>query len=351
MINMLLALLVAVSVAVPGLRSPAAADGARVPSVDDLLNLKTLGGAQVSPDGKWVAYTVTDTDWKQDAFVTQIWLAHVPPGRTFQLTRGDKSCAEPAVVARRRRGSAFTSAARGDKTPDLRHPPGRRRGDPADQGRERRRRLRLVAGRQARSPSRRATRRRRTSRRARTTWATSRSCAASTRHQHLWTVDVAEALNAPAAGNRADEGQGLHGRRRSPGRPTATRIAFSATINPDLIQGGTSDIYVLDLAERRREEDRRPARARQLARAGRPTAGSIVFSSAMGEPEVLPRATAGWPSCPRRAARRGRSPTRFDEKPDARRLERRTASTSARRRRRPSHLFRRRSGDAARSRG
>ena len=31
----------------------------RVPTVDDLLNAKSLGGAQISPDGKWVAYTVT----------------------------------------------------------------------------------------------------------------------------------------------------------------------------------------------------------------------------------------------------------------------------------------------------
>src|SRR6266566_871979 len=67
----------------------------RVPTVDDLLTIKSVGGAQISPDGKWVAYTVGWGDFKQDAFVTQIWLAETDTGRTFQLTRGDKSSTTP----------------------------------------------------------------------------------------------------------------------------------------------------------------------------------------------------------------------------------------------------------------
>src|SRR5262245_60264791 len=30
----------------------------RLPSIDDLLNVKSLFGTQISPDGKWIAYTV-----------------------------------------------------------------------------------------------------------------------------------------------------------------------------------------------------------------------------------------------------------------------------------------------------
>src|SRR5437016_13558735 len=67
----------------------------RVPTVDDLLTLKTVGGTQISPDGKWVAYTVGYGDFKQDAFVTQIWLANSENGKSFQLTRGDKSSTNP----------------------------------------------------------------------------------------------------------------------------------------------------------------------------------------------------------------------------------------------------------------
>src|SRR3989454_5934208 len=67
----------------------------RVPTVDDLLTIKSVGGTQISPDGKWVAYTVSNGDFKQDAFITQIWLAETGAGKTFQLTRGDKSSTNP----------------------------------------------------------------------------------------------------------------------------------------------------------------------------------------------------------------------------------------------------------------
>ena|SRR5437870_620348 len=59
----------------------------RVPTVDDLLTIKSVGGTQISPDGKLVAYTVGYGDFKQDAFITQIWLTD--SGKKFQLTRGE----------------------------------------------------------------------------------------------------------------------------------------------------------------------------------------------------------------------------------------------------------------------
>ena len=86
---------------------------------------------------------------------------------------------EPVVVARRRVARVHQFARRRQE-PDLRHPPGRRRGRPAHQRRERRRRLRVVARREADRLHVERPRRRRTSRRAATTWATSRSSAAST---------------------------------------------------------------------------------------------------------------------------------------------------------------------------
>src|ERR1051325_2233108 len=67
----------------------------RVPTLDDLLTLKTAGGTQISPDGKHIAYTVTYGDFKQDAFVTHIWLADTASGKSYQLTRGDKSATNP----------------------------------------------------------------------------------------------------------------------------------------------------------------------------------------------------------------------------------------------------------------
>ena len=92
-----------------------ASDGSRrAPTIDDLLAVKSIGGAQISPDGKWVAYTVTESDFKQDAYVTQIWVAEAATGRTFQLTRNDKSSGNPQWSPDGR-WLAFSSNRVGDK--------------------------------------------------------------------------------------------------------------------------------------------------------------------------------------------------------------------------------------------
>jgi len=59
----------------------AAAPARHVPTVDDLLNTSTLGAVQISPDGGRVAYTVTSANFKEDAFVSQIWVANAAKRR------------------------------------------------------------------------------------------------------------------------------------------------------------------------------------------------------------------------------------------------------------------------------
>src|SRR6266446_3791387 len=66
-----------------------------VPTVDDLLTIKSVAGTQISPDEKWIAYTVSYGDFKQDAFISQIWLVASDSGKSFQLTRGEKSSTNP----------------------------------------------------------------------------------------------------------------------------------------------------------------------------------------------------------------------------------------------------------------
>src|SRR5260370_6895145 len=65
------------------------------PSLEESLNLKTIAGARISPDGRFVAYRVRETDWKENAYVRQIWLVNVATGASFQLTRGKKSSDAP----------------------------------------------------------------------------------------------------------------------------------------------------------------------------------------------------------------------------------------------------------------
>src|SRR6267378_3601117 len=65
------------------------------PSLEESLSLKTIGGARISPDGRFIAYSVRETDWKENSYVRQIWLANVTTGASFQLTRGKKSSDAP----------------------------------------------------------------------------------------------------------------------------------------------------------------------------------------------------------------------------------------------------------------
>ena len=65
------------------------------PTVDQLLSLKRAGSPAISPDGRWVAYTVRETNWDDNAYDTQIWLADTRGGAPRQLTNSKKSSQSP----------------------------------------------------------------------------------------------------------------------------------------------------------------------------------------------------------------------------------------------------------------
>ena len=66
------------------------------PTVDQILSLKRAGSPEISPDGRWVAYTIRETNWDDNAYDTRIWLADAVSGATRQLTAGKKSSMSPA---------------------------------------------------------------------------------------------------------------------------------------------------------------------------------------------------------------------------------------------------------------
>ena len=66
------------------------------PTVDQILSLKRAGSPEISPDGRWVAYTVRETNWDDNAYETEIWLADTTTGATRQLTNAKKSSQSPA---------------------------------------------------------------------------------------------------------------------------------------------------------------------------------------------------------------------------------------------------------------
>src|SRR5216117_1452761 len=67
----------------------------RAITIDDYLGLKSVGTPQLSPDGKWVAYTVTEHSLKDNRGITRIWLADVASGSGRQLTAGPGSDRQP----------------------------------------------------------------------------------------------------------------------------------------------------------------------------------------------------------------------------------------------------------------
>jgi dipeptidyl aminopeptidase/acylaminoacyl peptidase len=74
----------------------AQAPAKQTPTVDQILSIKRAGSPAISPDAHYVAYTVRASNWDDNAFDTQIWIADATTGATRQLTNSKKSSQSPA---------------------------------------------------------------------------------------------------------------------------------------------------------------------------------------------------------------------------------------------------------------
>src|ERR1041385_2531792 len=63
-----------------------AAQGARSLTVDDFFALKSVGTPSLSPDGKYVAYSLAVPDLKKDRGATRIWMAPFAGGEAIPMT-------------------------------------------------------------------------------------------------------------------------------------------------------------------------------------------------------------------------------------------------------------------------
>jgi len=67
----------------------------RLLRIDDLANLAEVGDARVSPDGKWVAYTVTSMDLEADKQNSDIWMVSWDGSQNVRLTYAPESESSP----------------------------------------------------------------------------------------------------------------------------------------------------------------------------------------------------------------------------------------------------------------
>jgi dipeptidyl aminopeptidase/acylaminoacyl peptidase len=258
---------------------PATLAQSRVPTLDDLLTLKSAGGTQISPDGKWIAYTVSYGDFKQDAFVTQIWLANSDTGKSFQLTLGGKSSTSPRWSPNSR-WLAFLSDRVEDRNQIFLIDPS---GGEARQLTKSETAINSFAwsgdgktiAYTATEPTAKPLKDRKEY------YGDYEVVRGGYNYVHLWTLDVVEAMNSPMAGKQRTTRTDFSVNSFS-WAPDGSTIVFSATINPDLVQGLTSDIYLLKLGDgsvKKIVDQPGPDTGPRFSPDGR----QVVFSSVMGE--------------------------------------------------------------------
>jgi dipeptidyl aminopeptidase/acylaminoacyl peptidase len=67
----------------------------RAITIEDYIALKAVSDPQLSPDGKWVAYTVSTLSLQDNRNVARVWIAEGATGRSRELTGGPGSDRQP----------------------------------------------------------------------------------------------------------------------------------------------------------------------------------------------------------------------------------------------------------------
>ena len=226
------------------------------PTIDQLLSLHSVSRPRVAPDGRAVVYEVSETDWNENAYVNQLWLADAQSGRSVQLTRGKKS-AEDAQWSPDGKWIAFLTE---------RDMPSADKKDKKDEAKPDARQIWIIspAGGEAWVLTRHGAKIdsyawSHDGKRIAFTAPVPETKAHKDRKEkysdyvvfegdydqnQLWVVDVKDGVTADATQLTTDAKHNITGFDWS---PDGTSIAFTASANPFLADRTTSDIYLIDL--------------------------------------------------------------------------------------------------------
>ena len=64
-------------------------------AVDDFFRIRMVDEPQISPDGRWVAYTVTTSNLEEDAAMDRIWMVPAAGGEPVPMTAAKRSASHP----------------------------------------------------------------------------------------------------------------------------------------------------------------------------------------------------------------------------------------------------------------
>jgi dipeptidyl aminopeptidase/acylaminoacyl peptidase len=97
--------------------SPAQEPGEpRLLEVDDLFRLHRVGSPAISPEGEWVAYTVSSTSLEDESSETRLWMVSSTGGEPLPMTRKGESVSAPAWSPDGRYLSFLASRGEGART-------------------------------------------------------------------------------------------------------------------------------------------------------------------------------------------------------------------------------------------
>jgi dipeptidyl aminopeptidase/acylaminoacyl peptidase len=216
---------------------------AQTPTIEQSLNFKTAASPRISPDGRYIAYVVSETNWEDNSFQTQIWMAMTATGERYQLTHAKKSSSDPRWSPDSKRLAFLSdrdsnqqiyviSPAGGEATqlthfdggvtafewaPDGHHVAFTSSGGDSKAKKDRKEKygdFEIVEGDYTMT--------------------------------HLWLFDADDEKPKPDALTTGSDFS-IAGFAWS---PDSKRIAFSATRDPDLASGGTSDLYVVRVSDK-----------------------------------------------------------------------------------------------------